>query len=316
MADIFASLIKLPTFKDNYIMDGIVASYDRETGAIQVKKTDLVEDADPENNVFRKVFKKLPEHQKILEDCFDKEKYAINDFNDSELKVVDMSWEEYEKEFLTARKMDYDKCDNESFHVIHTKYKNEDLKEEKNGGNVFSFEEKDTKYKDFVYLQQKMELLKHDTMPIVTIQFLFVLIQNLKCSSVAILSHMEMCTELSNNFENVDENEYDGKNKEKQKTFKLFPNLFDKNGKKKSIELFKKYVKEGDRIIMDTQQGDWYVLRTVKNTIDVDDKDEVDGEITDVLLQIGSNLLTTLVMLVSKHVKKYIKKQKGMKNKN
>lgn len=307
MATVFASLVKLPTFKNNYVKDGMVASYDSETNAIEVKKTDLVEDTDPENNVFRKVFKKLPEHQKILKDCFDGEKYKIIDSNDSGgLTVVDMSWEEYEKEFLTARKMRYTNSENKSYHVIHPEI---EYLEEEDSGKVFSLgnDEADTKYKDFVGLQQKMKWLKNDTMPIVTIQFLFVLIQNLKCSSATVLSHADMCEELSDDFEDFDEDKDDRKNSKKQKTFKFFPNLFDKDNENNSIESFKKYVEEGDRIIMETQHGGWYVLRTGGNN--KEDRDEVDGEISDILLQIGNNLLTTLVKLVSKHIKKYIQKQ-------
>ena len=52
MSEIFASIFNVPTFKNNYVKDGMVASYDNVTGTLEVKKTDLIEDTDPKNNVY------------------------------------------------------------------------------------------------------------------------------------------------------------------------------------------------------------------------------------------------------------------------
>ena len=319
MVQKYAMLVRIPSFQDNYVRGGLLASYNNQNGEIFIEKSDLVKDPNPESNIFRKLFKALPIEKFISFEEDRNEKTGEYDILPSDnIKVIEMSEEHFLKENLNTQPLTQLVClkgEEGLFHVIHLE-KSDEIKEQRS----FSFGMKsvDDHFKDEMQQQIRMREHKKNTFPILTIQFLSVLLENIKCNSIHTVSSECFFREYLKDFINA---EYENEAGEDLGTFKHFSASKMKN--KATTKAFKEYEKPGDKLVIFTNDNldeplddGWYVLRKSENQNKKTDagpkkveNDCVDGEVSSILLKVGETLLSTLILLVSKHIKKYARKQ-------
>lgn len=298
----FATLLKIPSFNGNYVKSGVLASFNGETGEIQLVKTiKATYDDDRNSNIFQKVLQNslIPKIDEKAVFVPYREEYKIKD--DDGIKLVEMSKQEYEKEFLEQKQIEFltfttssegeNHDDEETFHIIHPNEQDGYIgssKDPKSFGNI------DERMQAFATMNSD---------PITTIQFLSVLQQQLQCGSISLVKeniedHLEGL--FSDDWivdEEANSLSYSGR-------FKFFPNLDDQE-----LEEFKVYQSKGDKIIIyigedesDMNNG-WYIIKDNQNN-----DDAVDGVICEVLIALGGTLISSIIQLVSKHVKEYLRK--------
>lgn len=304
----FATLVKIPSFVGNFVKSGILASFNNKTGEIHLEKShDAKYDKEKRGNIFQKLLQnsllpKIDEKAVMLQDRQD---YSIND--DDGIKLVEMSKQEYIDEFLeqkqlrflTFKSKDEEHEDEETFHVIHP--------EEQDNSNMESSEY------SFENINSRLNSFVKNTNPITTIQYLSLLLPNMLCKSITVITeNIDQYLEgLWNDEWNVDDDRRDV-NHSYHGHFTFFPNLeIEEN-----IEKLKKYESIGDKIVIynseyetDIDNG-WYVIKEYEK----ENKDSVDGNIRSELLQLGGDLISTVVLLVIKNIKKYLKKHHRKNN--
>ena len=299
----FATIVKIPSFKRSFVKPGILASYDNSTGEILLEKSEETSyDKDKCNNIFQKVLQNslLPKIDEQAVKVEEREDYSIG-HNDG-IKLIEMSKKEYEEEFLEQKQIQFltfkskegEHEEEETFHVIHP--------DEQDKSNIEDFD------CSLENIDSRLTVFMENTNPISTIQFLSLLLPNLLCQSITVITeNIEQHLEgLLNDDWNLDEDESTGNSNSYQGHFRFFQKI----DIPKTAEQLKVYESVGDKIIIynseyeaDTNNG-WYVIKGEKKEI----SDDVDGNICDVVLQIGLNLISTVVILAFKHIEKYLKK--------
>ena len=314
----YATLIQIPTFIRNYVKQGVLASFDSETGEIIVEKNvGCLSDPNPNDNVYQKVLKgiesvTLDENETVE----DREEYNIKEGD--KIKLIHMTREEYDAEFRHQKQLNYlsfkvddrDEGVEESFHIIHPD--SEDIQKENE-----TTEKKDK-------LVQKLESNNKNTIPSMTIQFLTILLESVQSATVRAVS--EDLDYYLKDFDNVDWDKNDeceeefGNCVKNPKQYKFLPySMLKENRQNFIIEFQKVDCLESELILYNVDQPEvngykngWYILKEEK--VEEDGKDENDGgEICSILLQLGGGIIIAVVSIISKHVKKYIKRQQRKK---
>ena len=299
----FATIIKIPSFVRSFVKPGILASYDNETGEIHLEKSEETRyDKDKSSNIFQKVLQNslLPKIDGKAVMVKDREDYSISQ-NDG-IKLIEISKKEYEEEFLEQKQIQFltfkskneenEKEEEETFHVIHP--------DEQDNSN--------TKDYSLENVNSRLTVFMENTNPISTIQFLSLLLPGLLCQSITVITenidqHLEG---LLNDDWNLDKDRSASNNNLYRGHFRFFPKI----DIPKTAEELKVYESAGDKIIIynseyekDTNNG-WYVIKGEKKDVG----DNVDGNICNVVLELGFNLISTVVILAFKHIEKYLKK--------